>query len=200
MWGDAFLVTPVIAPDVKSVAVNVPNGVWFDYWTDKKIIGNKVVHIPVSLETIPVLVRAGAFVPTIDDIDSTKHYSSEKLTLHYYADKSVKQAEGMMYEDDGESRNTIQSGEFEKLNFSATQTKHKLSIAFEHSGQGYSGMPSRREITLVIHNQLKAPKHLLINDKAQQQKLESKVIWDEQAKTITIKFTWANQPVDVEVS
>jgi oligosaccharide 4-alpha-D-glucosyltransferase len=81
-WGDAFYVTPVTDPDMDNVSVLVPPGTWFDFWTNEVYEGNQIADIPVTLETIPVLVRAGSFVPMVDAVQTTRDYSSESLILH----------------------------------------------------------------------------------------------------------------------
>jgi oligosaccharide 4-alpha-D-glucosyltransferase len=70
-WGDAFLVTPIVNAGVKSVTVDLPQGVWFDYWSNKKYQGEQTIELATSLTTLPVLVRAGAFIPMVDSIQST---------------------------------------------------------------------------------------------------------------------------------
>ena len=67
--------------------INLPSGVWFNYFNDKKYQGGKALRVTNTIETIPVFVRAGAFVPMINDIHSTKEYSSAKLNIHFYADE-----------------------------------------------------------------------------------------------------------------
>jgi len=210
-WGDAFLVTPVTDADVKSVPVSLPAGVWFDFWTDKKYQGQQQIHYPVSLETIPVLVRAGSFIPMIEDIQSTQAYASKQLTLHYYADNSVTSANGMMFEDDGKTFQTIKNGQFELLHFKAKQAgnieKPSLNISLERETQGYQQMPIEREVTLVIHHWQQAPTDIKVADininvSEQLNSLTTEkqsAYWDKATKTLSIKFTWQHQPVTITI-
>lgn len=198
LWGDAFLVTPVVSPNVSSVAVNLPAGVWFDYFTDekepaKKYQGNQTINLPTSLETLPVLIRAGSFIPMIDDIQSTQDYDASKLTLHYYADKSVSSADYEMYEDDGKTYQAIGKGLFELLQFTAKQYK-SLSITLNRTGKGYNGMPKQRDMTLVIHNIQQAPNKVSLNNKVIQNAL-----WQKTSNTLTVTFTWQHQPITLTI-
>ena len=69
MFGSAFLVVPVTAPDVRSWRVYLPKGEkWIDFWTDKCYEGGAYIDIEVSLDKIPVFVKAGSIVPTTDGI------------------------------------------------------------------------------------------------------------------------------------
>ncbi len=198
LWGDAFLITPVVSANVSSVAVDLPAGVWFDYFTSdnkaaKKYQGNQAINLPTSLETLPVLVRAGAFIPMIDDIQSTQDYDASKLTLHYYADKSVSSADYEMYEDDGKTYQAIEKGLFELLQFSAKQQKH-LSISLNRTGKGYNTMPKERNMTLVIHNITQAPNKISLNNK-----VIKNAIWLEKNNTLTVTFTWQHQPITLTI-
>ncbi len=151
-WGDAFFVRPVTDPGLTSVRTLIPPGAWFDFWDDTRYEGGRLVDIPVTLETIPVLVRAGSFVPMIDEIQTTRDYSSARLTLHYYADETVQESRGRMYEDDGESRTSLEDGAFELLTFDATRDGDALAIRLQREGGGYDGMPASREVEIVVHN------------------------------------------------
>ncbi|MGL1956095.1 MAG: DUF4968 domain-containing protein [Colwellia sp.] len=194
LWGDAFLVTPIVDAGVNSVPVTLPKGVWFDYFTGKAYEGKQTVDIPVTLETLPVLVRAGSFIPMIDDIQSTQHYDSSKLTLHYYADKSVNTAQGQMYEDDGKTYQANEKGLFELLTFNAAQNQDKLAIILAHSGKGYPTMPKQREMSLVIHHWEKQPKTINVNNKQ-----ADNALWDKKHQTLTIKFLWQHQPLTLSI-
>lgn len=156
LWGDAFLVAPVTEPGVTEWTVNAPAGVWFDFFDGRRYQGGQSVQVPVTLETIPVLVKAGAFVPMVAATQSTDQYSSEQLELHYWHDASVGQSKGEMYEDDGISRTSLQDGAYELLQFSArNQQDEKLELTLTRQGD-YPGMPAERHLMLVVHQ---APDH-----------------------------------------
>jgi len=194
LWGDAFLVTPVVDAGVKSVSVPLPKGVWFDYFTGAKHQGNQTVEIATSLETLPVLVRAGSFIPMIEDIQSTKDYDNSKLTLHYYADESVNNSTGEMYEDDGEMFQANEQGLFELLSFKANQQSGKLSINLSRNDNHYVGMPQNRQITIVIHNWQNQPTNVLVGkEKAKN------INWNKKTKKLSVKFTWQHQDLTLDV-
>jgi len=199
LWGDAFLVTPVVEPNISEVAIDLPNGVWFDYFSDenevaKKYLGGKTISLPTSLEKLPVLVRAGSFIPMIDDIQSTQDYDSSQLTVHYFADKSVKSAQYQMYEDDGKTHQAVEKAQFELLQFSAQQKQKQLSISLSHSSQGYLGMPKERAMTLVIHNVVNAPNKVMLNNK-----VSKNVVWHKESQQLTVTFNWQHQPLTLTI-
>ncbi len=190
-WGDAFLVKPVTDPGVETVSTLVPPGAWFNFWTGERLEGGRRIDIPVTLETIPVLVRAGSFVPMTPEIQTTRDYSSEKLTLHYYADESVPEASGQMYEDDGSSRTSLEDGRFELLEFKAQQKDDYLRIELDRSGQGYEEMPAARELEIIIHNWTADTRMVRFGDrvvKARKKgdRLTARVVWDHQPALLEV--------------
>jgi alpha-glucosidase (family GH31 glycosyl hydrolase) len=64
LLGDALLVCPVITPGVRDRSCYLPAGDWVDYWTGEMYRGAGYVTLPAPLERIPLLVRAGALLPT----------------------------------------------------------------------------------------------------------------------------------------
>jgi oligosaccharide 4-alpha-D-glucosyltransferase len=193
-WGDAFLVTPVTEPGMSSVPVDVPEGIWFDYWNGTRIIGGSRVAVPVSLKTIPVLVKAGAFIPmAADDMSNTTQYDSGKLQLHYYTDGSVKSATGMMYDDDGKDPEALASGRFERLDFSAKQRGKTLSIALQRQGD-FAGKPKTRTIELVVHNWPSPAEQVSVDGKS-----IDGVRYDAGARTLHVPLRWAAQTLKLQI-
>ena len=191
-WGDAFYVTPVTDPELDSVSVLVPPGSWFDFWSDRRIDGNQVADVPVTLETIPVLVRAGSIVPMVDTVQTTRDYSSEKLTLHYYADDSVSESTGQMYDDDGHSRTSLDNGAYELLRFEASREGDVLQIRLAREGGTYDGMPDRRKVTLVVHNWTAPAEALTFNGAPLEGRLDD--------GTLTVEFDWDHGPATLQVN
>ena len=196
-WGDAFLVAPVTEPGVTHWPVHLPGGVWFDFFSGKRYSGSGKVELPVALDTMPVLVKAGSFIPMAKPMQSTRDYSSQQLTLHFYADSSVDCAKGEMYEDDGTTPDAITKGEFELLNF--YYLKHDAGHKFElrRSGQ-YQGMPDSRELTLVLHNQAVTPKGIyldgryiqLVRQQARFNRMQNVAWYDKASRQLRVKLNW----------
>jgi oligosaccharide 4-alpha-D-glucosyltransferase len=201
-WGDAFLVTPVVETGVKSVSVNLPQGVWFNYFTGKRHAGGVTAEIPTTIETLPVLVRAGSFVPMIESIQTTENYNSNSLVLHYYADKTVTSSSGKMFEDDGKSSNSIEQSLFELLQFSAKQDpkNQSLAISLIHSGH-YPSMPKQRDIKLVVHHLETQPKQIKLANKVitVSQKEGSQAFWNPKDKSLSFNFNWQQQAITLSI-
>ncbi|MDH3578786.1 MAG: alpha-amylase family glycosyl hydrolase [Gammaproteobacteria bacterium] len=200
LWGNAFLVAPVMDPGVETVNVDLPAGAWFDFWNGKRYDGAQNVDIPVTLGTIPVLVRAGSFIPMIDDIKTTQDYSSENLTLHYYADASVSDADGQMYDDDGKSRTSLEDGAYELLELSAQQHGNSLTIDLDRTGGDYAGRPDNRTLTLVVHNWLSDVSSLRFGERdiplrRKMPKSGDAAVYDSKFAILKVRVEWNHEPI-----
>ncbi|MEM1515697.1 MAG: glycoside hydrolase family 31 protein [Candidatus Bathyarchaeia archaeon] len=91
LYGDSFLVAPVIKPlseggDKRSV--EIPEGCWIDYWTDKEFVGPcKIDDYPTPLDKIPIFIRAGSIIPMEVSSAYTGHgekTSKDYLTIDIY--------------------------------------------------------------------------------------------------------------------
>lgn len=130
LWGDAFLVTPVVDSAAKTVTVSFPTtSNWYDFYTGKRVQFSETTkndaaqciaqqQVPVVIDYIPVFVKAGAFVPMIKGISSTSAYNKGKLEIHFYMDNEVTQSVGQLVEDDGSTpgaKTSTMSFEYKRL-------------------------------------------------------------------------------------
>ncbi|WP_444937131.1 TIM-barrel domain-containing protein [Microbulbifer sp. JMSA004] len=204
LWGQDFLVAPVVEEDVDEVAVKLPGGTWFDYWTDEQYSGDQAL-VEVNLKTIPVLVRAGAIIPTIDDIHSSRDYSSKNLILDYYAHPSAAKSERYVYEDDGATAQAFEKGKYEKLHFSAENKQQGLTFAFNREGDGYTGMPESRKVTLKIHNWQQVPAQLdvtgeslpIFGTEKDFAQAPRGAWYNKRKQQLLVKFDWHKEPLDL---
>lgn len=153
MWGDSVLVAPVLEPGVTHRTTYLPRGLWWDYQSSARVEGGREVTREVSLDTLPLYVRAGAILP----IGPVKQYSreedSEPLKLRVYpgADGTFS-----LYEDDGATYG-YQHGEFTRIECTWNDKERTLVLKADSHGQlpkhkviavEIVGTPESRQITL----------------------------------------------------
>lgn len=63
LLGENLLVAPVTQSGQKERSVILPPGEWVDFWDGSRFMGSGPVTLPVTLERIPLLVRAGSILP-----------------------------------------------------------------------------------------------------------------------------------------
>ena len=171
LWGDNFLVHPVVNAGVTQVNIDVPSGVWFDFFSGNRIEGDNVVTVDAPLEKLPLLVKAGSFIPMVEPSAHLKAYSSANLDVHYYYDPSVSTSHYRLLEDDGQAPNSLISGQYQSIHFTSVTTidtaTSEAVLAIDAQTQGaYPSVPASREVNYVIHNVAKLPKHVRVNGKS----------------------------------
>ena len=198
-YGDSLLVTPVTEQGARSVEIDLPKGAWFNFWTEQRYQGSQKATIAAPLNQTPVLVRAGAFIPMVDSMQSTKGYNTKKLTLHYYADTSVSSASSVMYNDDGKDPNSISNNAYESLSFTAKHTDKLMSFDFGRTGD-FPGSVDTRQLTLVIHNYKNSANSISVNAEAiniakslaEFNSTSLSAWYDNESKQLKINMPWSN--------
>jgi len=160
LWGNDFLVSPVVEAGLKTKEVSFPANVnWYDFYTDEKVEGGQTLKVNLVEENIPTFVRGGAFIPMISTIQNTTQYSLNKFNLHFYFDENIKESEGRLYNDDGETPRAFEKGMYEIITFESEHKSNILEIEIEQKlGENYQFVP--KEIQLIIHNMSKLPKKI----------------------------------------
>ncbi len=78
MFGPDILVAPIYE-DKQARDVYLPKGVWFDYWTGRKLIGPITIkQYPCPIDRIPIFFRGGAIIPMMVRNDVTGHKTLPK--------------------------------------------------------------------------------------------------------------------------
>ena len=152
MWGDSLLVAPIVNAGVKVKAVSLPQGTWYDFWDDKKVAGGQTHPTTVNIETIPVFVKGGSFIPMLTEVNNAKHYDSSKLELHYYLANQAGKFNASMYEDDGVTVDAYQKQQYEQMDFIAEESEANIQINIKrHIGKKYTNQAGDRTIQLMLH-------------------------------------------------
>jgi len=160
LWGEHFLVSPVMKPGIKTQDVYFPsNSNWYNFYTNEKVVGGQSISVKLKEESIPTYVRGGAFIPMIKTIQNTAQYSLNEFDLHFYFDANISESEDKLYNDDGVTPNAFEKGNYELLTFESELKKNRLEIEIEQkTGDNYNF--SSKEINLIVHNISKEPKKI----------------------------------------
>ena len=187
LWGHEFLVSPVLSKGAKQASIYFPNkNNWFDFYTEQKYQGGTTQMVAIVNDHIPVFVRAGAFVPMIKVIQTTKNYSLTEFDLHYYHDASVNRGSGKLYDDNGETPKAFEKGASSSLSFESAFDQHNLSILLSaQDGKNYQAID--RNVSLIIHNIATKPKQVSSRNKA--------LIfdWNENKHLLSVSVPWTKK-------
>lgn len=129
MWGENILVCPVLQKGATERKLYLPEGIWYNFFTDKTTEGYQWITEKVDLQNIPVFVKEGSFIPMfISDftVHNTNDYTGKDLTVKYFP--SPKQTSAVFYDDDGKTKNTLATGKYQLINFEGKQSGRKINI------------------------------------------------------------------------
>lgn len=179
MWGDDLLVAPVMKPGLTEMQVYLPRGDWYDFWTGEKIAGGQFVTAKLTIENIPVYVKAGGMLTTTPLVQNTSAYTSEKLNISYYYDEA--ESNTQIYFDDGKTKGAYQKGAYELIALNATPSENGLAINCSLTGSGYPAAPTSRSGSFTIYGLEKGPKSVTENGIVSFE-------WDEEAKVLRFEM------------
>ncbi len=100
LFGRDLLVAPVLREAATEREVYLPASDWYDYWTGRLVAGGRRLRVPVTPESIPIYVRAGAFLFRQHVVQHTGEMAGQSLSVTVYP---AARSEAAFYDDDGES-------------------------------------------------------------------------------------------------
>ncbi len=118
LFGSDLLVAPVLRAGATQRGVYLPRGDWYDYWTGERYAGGRGISVPVTLASIPLFVRGGAFVFSQPVVQNTGEMPGQPLEVTLFPGGS---SERWLYEDAGNGFD-YQRGGFLRRRFAATGT------------------------------------------------------------------------------
>jgi alpha-glucosidase len=144
LFGRDLLAAPVLREAVTEREVYLPAGDWYDYWTGRLVAGGRRLRVPVTLESIPIFVRAGAFLFRQPVVQHTGEMAGQPLSVTVYP---AARSEAVYYDDDGESLD-YRDGGFARRRF--TQRQEGTRRILEASAREGSWGPPARDLVLRI--------------------------------------------------
>jgi oligosaccharide 4-alpha-D-glucosyltransferase len=149
-WGESFLLAPVLNQGQTVTYTYLPEGQWIEYHSDLTYSGGDPQPVSSPISRMPLLVKAGSIIPLSTDFQTIKDYSTSFLSIQYYPDESVGSTSYTMYHDDGLYASSIEEGQYELIDMSASYAGEFMQFHFSREENNFSA-PSQRTIELVLH-------------------------------------------------
>ena len=150
MFGRDLLIAPVLREGEGVREAYLPKGEWFDFWTGAHYQGGAVVRVPVTMESLPIFARGGAFVFRQPVVQHTGEMAGQPLEVHVYPAAT---SEATLYEDDGETQQYRRQG-FMRRSF--TQTRNgDASAAIDVGAPEGSYRPKPRDLVVRVQWELR---------------------------------------------
>lgn len=97
--GEQILVSPVVNQGDTKKLVYLPEGIWIDYWTKEKVIGEKFLIKNAPIDICPIYIRGGSIIPNFSDQEFVGEKEVEELILDIYEGDGCYRH----YQDNGEN-------------------------------------------------------------------------------------------------
>ena len=124
LWGRDILIAPVYEKAAHTRHLYLPQGEWYDWWTNSKHKGAQTVTREVDLSIMPIYIKVGAIIP----VDPVRQYTSEVIneptTIKIYTGANGSYT---LYDDDGISLEYLR-GNYTLTHFTWDDRKNKLTI------------------------------------------------------------------------
>ncbi len=185
MFGSDLLVAPKVLESVGAYEVQLPDGIWYDFWTGTPVQGRKPAVDP-PLDMLPVYVRGGSILPEQPLVQNTDELPQGPLQISVYPGPHC---QGSLYQDDGNTM-AYRRGEFLRIGFTCESDPLTLRLNSTTAHSGYKPWWNSWEV--VIFGVESKPKEVKVNHLA-----VSNWQFDPAAHTVRVTLR-AIQP-DVEV-
>jgi alpha-glucosidase len=150
MFGDAFLVAPIVAQGETTKSLYLPPGEWFDYASGRSYAGAQNITISADAKTwadIPLFVRSGSILATQPLEQYVGQQRVSEYSLDVFPAKSV--ANLIAYDDDGETYG-YEKGDYLRQQILAQLNGHKVVVTIAGATGNYAG--PLRTYLLRIHS------------------------------------------------
>ncbi|XP_076621881.1 lysosomal alpha-glucosidase [Colletes latitarsis] len=131
LWGRSLMIVPVLKENAVNVSAYLPRGLWYDLYTKIGVFaidGRRTLDAP--LDTIPLMIRGGSVLPAQEPAATTTDSRKNNFELLITLDE-FKKAEGELYWDDGDSLDSLETGQFAWVSFVVENNTLSSSVTKE---------------------------------------------------------------------
>lgn len=145
LFGD-ILVCPVTHPlsETASRKVYLPQGNrWIDYWTNEAYEGGQWINVTVTIDRLPLYVKAGSIIPTSDVVEYSGAQADKPITLNVYPGGD---ASFSLYQDAGDGY-AFEHGDYSVTRFEWNDSRQSMKKKADKNAKKYN-----REIKINVVN------------------------------------------------
>ena len=136
MFGESIMVCPVVKAmyydkdslpienSSKTREVYLPEGGWYDFWTNEYYEGGQTIVADATIDVMPLYVKAGSILPMTESMEYVDEIADATVDLHVYPGKD---AEFELYEDEGDGYG-YEDGEYSIRKLVWDDKKQELDI------------------------------------------------------------------------
>ena len=156
-FGDSFMISPIIKPldEVFNRTIQrmyIPDGVWYDFKTGKRFLGNHKYISFYTIDDYPIFVKQGSIIPMAGENSFMSCDNPQDLEIHVFPGNSNTYR---LYEDDGITRDYLQ-GKYSITEIDYNYRKSNYTIVIRPVEGDIGVIPNVRDYKIVFRNTKKA--------------------------------------------
>lgn len=156
-FGSSFMISPIIKPldpDMNRTIQRfyIPDGVWYDFKTGKKYLGNNKYIGFYPIEDYPIFVKQGSIIPLAGQESYMSYQNPKDLEIHVFPGKSNTYH---LYEDDGETNN-FENGRYCITEIDYNYRKSNYTLIVRPIEGDLNTLLPKRDYKVVFRNTKKA--------------------------------------------
>ncbi|HEY5368440.1 MAG TPA: TIM-barrel domain-containing protein [Hanamia sp.] len=145
MFGQSFLVAPIIEPGVTEWNVYLPKSTkWYDFWTGKQFNGGQTIKAAAPQDKIPLFVKAGSILPIGPQVQYAAEKKWDNIEIRIYPGADGK---FVLYEDENDNYD-YEKGAYSTITFNWNDKKSTLTIS-DRKGT-FPGMLAERKFNILV--------------------------------------------------
>jgi oligosaccharide 4-alpha-D-glucosyltransferase len=206
-FGDEIIVAPVINKGVHKKEVYLPKGWWYDFNTSALIKGGQKISVDININTIPVFIKEGSFIPMVPDYRTTDDYPKNELDIHFYPSATSQEAAYTLFEDDGMDAKSIKDQNYQLIKLKGIKSHDTLTVSLLRDSLQYTQKQDGRRLKWIIHQVETMPEKVMINNKKwlvvdsgnDENKWQGVVIYNAVKKQISINMPFDNDRINIQI-
>lgn len=156
-FGEQFMIVPIVSKKDEIIdrtiqKFYIPEGVWYDYMTGKRFLGNHKYISFYKEEDYPIFVKAGSIIPHCSDDKLESYRNPDSMDIHIFPGVSNNYD---LYEDDGYS-NEYKNGKFLITNIDYNYRASNYTVIIRGKEGDKSVIPANRTYRIIFRNTKKA--------------------------------------------
>ena len=142
-FGESIMVGVVTDYQQRNKKIYLPEGTWFNYWTNEKVTGSKEVLVNAPLNETPIFIKAGSIIPMGPKIQYSTEPTDKPARIKIYPGKDSKY---VLYMDDNESYD-YEKGLYSELIIEYIDAKKEVKLT---KGNGNYLNYKEKPINLIV--------------------------------------------------
>ncbi|MFK8165260.1 MAG: glycoside hydrolase family 31 protein [Lewinella sp.] len=180
LYGNDLMVCPVLKKGIKTMEVYLPKGDWYDFWTGEFHTGKQVLKVKVKADRIPIFVRSGTTLPSVDVVQHTAEMLKLRhIELSVFASTN---GESTFYWDAGEGYGH-EAGQFTERTYSVSTSGKKVRLRQATKGD-YNASFQHAQLRFIGLSQ--PPTKFMVDGK----KMTTGIFYAKRAVVITVPFNF----------